>query len=356
MEIKQINRLKEAIKRINEDGYIFTPIELCSKMLNSLSNHDGNILVIRNIEFIFVMRHNGFDMSKIYYATNCESKKKIAISLGIEPNKIIVLQYNSKEILIQTDMKFDVIIQNPPYGKLHIPFLKWAVDHKTDNGEIRSIQPIEKIQSNYDKNDLSWLKPNDIEIITATDATKLFNAKFAYDLGIIKINKTGGFNINDLKFYNNYFNSINLTRITSLHDHFSKVKSGDYFVEFALTHGNCGALDEYELFSTTKMEVNKECKGTENKRRRLYFNTKIEAKNFIKSCRCITYYFIKRIGISTQSTNPMQFMPFMQDYTKVYTDKDYCDIFKIDYNIVKKEMSKYISQVKKSYSEYEPNI
>jgi len=59
--------LKELVNKINEDGYIFTPLNLCEKMVNSISNLSGSILVIRNIEFIFTLYHKGCDMSNVWF-------------------------------------------------------------------------------------------------------------------------------------------------------------------------------------------------------------------------------------------------------------------------------------------------
>lgn len=356
------NNIKALLNRIysetTDNLNIHTPFAICREMINSVKNLTGNILVISNLEFLIEIKNKLGNLNNVWYSSNDLNKQKVAEVLGVSINKIKKFIYNKEVSIegIEQDMKFDVIVMNPPYGKLHIPFLKYASEHRAENGEVVSIQPIEKFQTNYDKNDFSWLNPTNINVIKSTDATKQFDASFAYDLGIIHINDEGGYDINQLKYYNEYFNSVNAKRTKSLHEHYAKVKSGNYFVEFALTHGNVHALDEYELFSATKMEVDKNCKGSEGKKRRMYFDTKIEAENFIKSCRCITYYFLKRVGISTPSTNPMSFMPFMQDYTKVWTDKDYCDIFGLDYEIVKHEMGKYIAQVKKSYPEYEPNI
>lgn len=360
MKDNEIIKSLEKIYSVSEDTHsIYTPLDLCEEMINSISKLEGDILVISNLEFLITLKRNGVDMNTVHYSVNCHYKKRVAVQLGLDLNNIYQLDYNSKEIdLGIEDMKFDVIVMNPPYGKLHLPFLELSTKLRNDGGEIISIQPIDKLQVNVSKKDFSWLKPEHIKIINAEEATKLFNAKFISDLGIIHITDNHNFDISELKYYNNYYNNINKLRKKSLHEHYiySKDNVTNHFVEFALTHGHSRALDEYELFSATKMEVNKECKGLPNKKRRLYFNTKIEAENFIKSCRNITYYFIRKIVFSTPTTIPMRGMPFMGDYTKVYTDKDYCDYFNLDYDIVKKEMSKYIKQVKKSYPDYEPNI
>ena len=153
--------LKEIIERINEDGYIYTPLNLCRDMLSSISTFDGkNILVIRNIEFIYCLYEMGIDMSNVYYTVNCELKRNVAISLGLDINKIYNLEYKSKEVNFNTEMKFDVIVQNPPYNpnSLWKKFVEKAIDQLEDDGQMVAIHPISWRESSRNKKLCEHLK------------------------------------------------------------------------------------------------------------------------------------------------------------------------------------------------------
>lgn len=158
------DNIKELIHKINEVGYIYTPLNLCDQMINSLPNLDGDILVIRNIEFVYVLYTKNIDMSRVYYSTDCEIKKKIAIHLGIKENNIIDLEYNN--VSINIDMKFDVVIQNPPYNPNSIwkKFVEKGISLLKDDGHMVAIHPDNWMYSSTHKNIYDKLKYNISEL------------------------------------------------------------------------------------------------------------------------------------------------------------------------------------------------
>ena len=58
------------------------------------------------------------------------------------------------------------------------------------------------------------------------------------------------------------------------------------------------------------------------------FKTKKELDNFISSLTCWPYYFAKYIT-TTDNAKMLSYCPFMQDYTKPWTDKRFCEYFGI---------------------------
>ena len=83
---------------------IHTPQELVEEILSRIKL-EGSILVLFNVEFVISLVYNyNIDPKKITFYSDHENKNKIADRLGV---KII----ESLDI----DMKFDVVIGNPPF-------------------------------------------------------------------------------------------------------------------------------------------------------------------------------------------------------------------------------------------------
>lgn len=166
-------KIKELVKKIDEKNYIYTHLNLCNDMINSLPNLNCDILVIRNIEYVYVLHLKGINMSNVYYSTNCETKKKIAIHLGVNENNISNLQYNNKDIFVNFKMKFDVVIQNPPYNPNSIwkKFVELGISLLKDEGHMAIIHPSDWRDSSkheklclHLKEHISELHINDFEI------------------------------------------------------------------------------------------------------------------------------------------------------------------------------------------------
>lgn len=136
-----IDRLNKIYSNSNSEHNIYTPLDLCNKMLNSINDLSGDILVISNLEFLIQLK-NKITLDKVYYATDCELKKRVAMNLGININNILNLQYN-KEVIIATDMKFDIVVQNPPYNPnaLWKKFVEKGIDMLKDDGKMVAIHP-----------------------------------------------------------------------------------------------------------------------------------------------------------------------------------------------------------------------
>ena len=89
-------------------------------------------------------------------------------------------------------MKFDCIIQNPPYKRgLHIKILDEAIKHIKNTGNVVSLQPIVKWQESllFDS-DLPVDNTCVLDRYTMDESSKLFNSHQRCDLGLVSIGKT----------------------------------------------------------------------------------------------------------------------------------------------------------------------
>lgn len=142
------NEIIKSLEKIYSESVdthsIYTPLDLCEEMINSISKLEGDILVISNLEFLITLKRNGVDMNTVHYSVNCHLKKQVAITLGVNSNNIYELDYNKKEINLGTeDMKFDVIIQNPPYNpnSLWKKFVLMGIGLLKEDGQMVVIHP-----------------------------------------------------------------------------------------------------------------------------------------------------------------------------------------------------------------------
>ena len=132
------NRLYQVLKagELSFDGAhnIHTPRELVEEILSQV-DLNGDILVLFNLEFVISLVYTyQVDPSRITFYSDHESKSNICDRLGVK--------YITN---LEIDMKFDVIVSNPPYNlenaKVYQHFYNLSVSLLKSDGTIGFVAP-----------------------------------------------------------------------------------------------------------------------------------------------------------------------------------------------------------------------
>lgn len=266
-------------------------------------------------------------------------------------------------IIKEINMQINKVLMNPPYdGNLHLKVLDTtlkAVRQNNPDCEVASIQPARWLEdplaeykqgSDHKKYKSSVVeKLSKLQLIDATTACKAFNIMNATDLAIYTFNKNKQVNINinlQQKLINKLTNKLN--NMVKLIDKVEQNKIDGYRCEVKkLTSGtgghNLGNADSSKIadvnivwgpytdgydgagkfFNTTRStnQFTKDYFANSIK-----FDTLAEAENFNVSCN--TNFYRRLIHLFKWDVNvPLRFLPYMKDYSKVWTDEDYCKFF-----------------------------
>jgi hypothetical protein len=290
------------------------------------------------------------------------------IAAAINRHKLIgTFEVRTVETL--PDMKFDVIVGNPPYGNLHLKFLTFSVTHLNSNGTSITIQPVRWLQdplwAHKKTSDAQKMrsilnsKINSIEVVSSKRATQLFGADFGMDLGIIEIKEKGGsFDyvslsnfVNDLPIEN--FKPLlkktnfNQEKFCKNQKHFVPLKliaaagSGRGIVQWSSLHtaygyftngksNRCKYGDNLTYEEATNANVHRTCGKLEGSAVKT-FSSAIEAENFYKFITLDAFRFY--ILITTLDVNVQcSYLPFPIEndaFKKSWSDQDFFDYFKI---------------------------
>lgn len=98
--------------KVDSDGkYIRTPYELCKEIISQLGDlSNKTILVVDTVEFITVLREFGAKKENITYIAPYDMKGQLATAFGATVINDTLTNWENKN-----NMKFDVVIGNPPY-------------------------------------------------------------------------------------------------------------------------------------------------------------------------------------------------------------------------------------------------
>ena len=223
-------------------------------------------------------------------------------------------------------MRFDFAIMNPPYDRnLHLKFLEKVIKvaDKTVN-----ISPVRWLQECILKD-----KPckvhgiQAIHKISPEQGKKLFGADITMDLGIYECSG----NITDLSKFSYlicnydllYKLKTQLYKMDLLKNHFTNIPNYAVRVYYSvsLTHddiGNMVSMKESSAFNVNDITIHNRLINTDSE---------IERKNLYESLKTtFTKFLVQSFGMGSI---PYWILPWMDDYTKPWTNARFCKYFNI---------------------------
>ena len=285
-------------------------------------------------------------------------------------------------IIKRLDMKFDCIIQNPPYLRnLHLKILAEAIKHLKDDGTCVNLSPIRWLQdplAKYKKKcDLKRFEESvakhikSLEIVSSKDGAELFNNRLNVQCGIYCCTKNGGY---DYIVSNSILDNV-LAKKTSMCDSYI-VYSRPMKYACVITLISGGAAGNTEAVSRWMMDKkkafydnDKNADGLSYKEYRdkiiwgnlkaksevthIEFDNSIERENFYNSQDTLLMRYIFRMHLVDVHVHP-EFLPFLGDvinprtglkgYQGEWTDDDLYKFFNItpeEQKIIEETMKKY---------------
>ena len=255
-------------------------------------------------------------------------------------------------------MNFDCIIMNPPYQRnLHLKILAQQIKLlKDDNSICVNLAP--SPYTKYKNINNFKLLPYSYEKINLNDAAKLFGGIQLQDSLLLSTwHKTKHISLEQIKndFVPKTYSIIKRLNFQLTFADVNKVNYNNeaFFVPLKLMTARWDKnkndiIDKIGLISFGKVEDGRPFKAARTKNvdrpcGGIPFNTKIEAINFIKSCRTTFFKFV----IYMQHTNSRYVLrdyPFMKDYTKPWTDQRFYKLFNItpeEQKVIEETMKKY---------------
>ena len=264
--------------------------------------------------------------------------------------------------LKEHNMKINKVLMNPPYdGSLHLEVLEATLKAAKETNtecEVASVQPARWLEdplaeykqgSDYKKYKQTLIDNiSKLQLVAATTACKAFNIMNSTDLAIYTFNTTR----TEIKItaQDNLINKLysKISTMTTLHDKLDQNVVDGFRCEVKkLTSGTGGHnLGDYDSSKVADVNIvwgpytdgytkdgNFFTAGRQkNQFTKDYFANSIKfnsldlANNFYLSCN--TNFYRRLIHLFKWDVNvPLRFLPYMEDYSKVWTDEDYCKFF-----------------------------
>ena len=272
-------------------------------------------------------------------------------------------------------MKFDCIIMNPPYQRnLHLKILAEAIKHlKDDKSVCVNLSPIlwiedphahMKQKSNLFKFRTSIIdKCYKLEVIDKHLANEQFNIGLYSNLGIYACKKTAK-GIDSLNFWKRNFEDWEIKlfdKIYAMPTHIANKCDNDkrdgIRVPIAFIAGNRGTLPIYKDIVYVTDGYNKngidwtKCKNNGGYEKKegipipfsIKFNTENEAQNFYDSWNTTFSKWLSRRFLFDQHIQ-LQFLPWMEDYSKPWDDARFYKFFNItpeEQKVIEETIAKY---------------
>ena len=261
-------------------------------------------------------------------------------------------------------MKFDICVGNPPYDKnLHLKIINTVINHLTEDGTASFIHParwyedpLAEYKKGTDKVKFKNIveRLDDVKVMDKKTANNRFNIINDSDLMLSKIKaKPTGKNITG---YNEIAQeAIDIILKYSLKQNLSNVDEknkvdgwrcqildviptgrpnddSNRLISNDLFHGikNVVFYDGYDENGIEWMKLRNKNQYTKESGspfpHSIKFKSKEEALNFQASCRTNFYRNIMYLFKLDMHT-PLDFLPWMKDYSHTWTDEDYCKFF-----------------------------
>jgi hypothetical protein len=280
-----------------------------------------------------------------------------ALKMMLDEN--IDVQYLNSLELKDCEMKFDCIIMNPPYSKnLHLKILAEAIQHLTNDGTCVNLSPILWVEDPHahmkQKSNLFKFKTSIIdkcyklEVINNCLANEQFSIGLYSNLGIYVCKKTAK-SIDGLNFWKRNFEDWEVKLFENIYamkchlaDKCDNDKRDGIRVPIAFIAGNRGTLPIYKDIAYVTDGYNKDgidwtkCKNNGGYEKKegipipvsIKFNTENEAQNFYDSWKTQFSRWLSRRFLFDQHIQ-LQFLPWMEDYTKPWDDIRFYKYFNI---------------------------
>ena len=271
--------------------------------------------------------------------------------------------------------RFSICLTNPPYDKsLHLKFLEKVIEI---SDQVVSVQPIrwikdpvasKKKNSAYNKYKTTIIDHiKDIETYDSTEAMKIFDISLNTDIGIFycNINHTDGCEL-PVSMNENILEKVLKTphKLSDVIEH-NKIDGWRWYVidiQPILAQGggkySYGWFCRFCIYNHLRSLVYKDGYDKNGKfwtelnsgiKRKIgtpfwssiSFKTENEAINFENSLKTTFYHYLV-YNIKTDQHTPLQFLPFMDDYTQPWTNERFYQYYKFD----KSEINEIESQMK----------
>ena len=347
----------------------------CDELLEQLSAAGARVLYITsNVNYdikapekYFEMYNDGAYDTNDYPATD---KRNMFTNKNVIIKYINFNDYKKKGLyyiflqnaLKEHNMKINKVLMNPPYdGSLHLEVLEATLKAAKETNtecEVASVQPARWLEdplaeykqgSDYKKYKQTLIDNiSKLQLVDATTACKAFNIMNSTDLAIYTFNTTR----TEIKItvQDNLINKLysKISTMTTLHDKLDQNVVDGFRCEVKkLTSGTGGHnLGNYDSSKVADVNIvwgpytdgytkdgNFFTAGRQkNQFTKDYFANSIKfnsldlANNFYLSCN--TNFYRRLIHLFKWDVNvPLRFLPYMEDYSKVWTDEDYCKFF-----------------------------
>ena len=347
----------------------------CDELLEQLAAAGARVLYITsNVNYGVKVPEKYFEMyNDSAYDTNdypATDKRNMFTNKNVIIKYINFNDYKNKGLyyiflqnsLKEHNMKINKVLMNPPYdGSLHLEVLEATLKAAKETNtecEVVSVQPARWLEdplaeykqgSDYKKYKQTLIDNiSKLQLVDATTACKAFNIMNSTDLAIYTFNTTR----TEIKItvQDNLINKLysKISTMTTLHDKLDQNVVDGFRCEVKkLTSGTGGHnLGDYDSSKVADVNIvwgpytdgytkdgNFFTAGRQkNQFTKDYFANSIKfnsldlANNFYLSCN--TNFYRRLIHLFKWDVNvPLRFLPYMEDYSKVWTDEAYCKFF-----------------------------